>query len=33
VNPLAYWASSSVTKEKSFVTLTPGHNVLNFLPQ
>jgi len=23
-NPLAYWASSSVTKEKSFITLTPG---------
>jgi hypothetical protein len=23
-NSLAYWASSSVTKEKSFVTLTPG---------
>jgi len=23
-NPLAYWASLSVTKEKSFVTLTPG---------
>jgi hypothetical protein len=22
-NPLAYWASSSVTKEKSFITLTP----------
>ncbi len=21
-NPLAYWASSSVTKEKSFITLT-----------
>ncbi len=22
-NPLAHWASSSVTKEKSFITLTP----------
>jgi hypothetical protein len=24
-NPIAYWASSSVTKEKSFFSLTPGH--------
>jgi hypothetical protein len=24
-NPLGYWASSSVTKEKSFITLTPGN--------
>jgi hypothetical protein len=23
-NPLAYWASSSAMKEKSFITLTPG---------
>ena len=23
-NPLAYWASLSVMKEKSFITLTPG---------
>ncbi len=23
-NPLAYWASLSVTKKKSFMTLTPG---------
>jgi hypothetical protein len=23
-NPLAYWSSLSVTKEKSFVTLAPG---------
>jgi hypothetical protein len=23
-NALAYWASSSRTKEKSFITLTPG---------
>ncbi len=23
-DPLAYWASLSVTKEKSFITLTPG---------
>jgi hypothetical protein len=27
-NPLAYWASSSVTKEKGFITLTPGVNNL-----
>ena len=25
---LAYWASSSVTKEKSFITLTPGGDVI-----
>jgi len=24
-NPLAYWVLSSVTKEKSFITLTPEH--------
>jgi hypothetical protein len=23
-NPLAYWASSTVKKEKSFITFTPG---------
>ncbi len=27
-NPLAYWASSSVTKEKSFITYAPGGNVM-----
>jgi len=27
-NPPAYWASSSVMKEKSFITLTPGINVI-----
>ncbi len=27
-NPLAYWASLSVTKEKSFITLTPGANAI-----
>ncbi len=27
-NPLAYWASSSVMKEKSLITLTPGVNVI-----
>jgi hypothetical protein len=27
-NHLAYWASSSVTKEKSFITLTPGVNLI-----
>jgi hypothetical protein len=26
-NPLAYWDSSSVTKKKSFITLTPGELV------
>jgi hypothetical protein len=24
-NPLAYWALSSATKEKSFITLTPEY--------
>jgi hypothetical protein len=28
-NTLAYWASSSVTKENSFITLTPGGKVMN----
>jgi hypothetical protein len=27
-NALTYWASSSVTKEKSFITLTPGVKVI-----
>jgi hypothetical protein len=27
-NPLAYWASLSVMKEKSFITLTPGRTLL-----
>ena len=27
-NHLAYWALSSVKKEKSFITLTPGANVI-----
>jgi hypothetical protein len=27
-NPLAYWASPSVTKEKSFTTLTHGVSFL-----
>jgi len=32
-NPLAYWASSSVTKEKSFITMTPGVDVTkSFFP-
>ncbi len=26
-NPLAYWATSSGTKEKSFITLTPGEKL------
>ncbi len=26
--PSSYWASSSVMKEKSFITLTPGPNVI-----
>jgi hypothetical protein len=29
-NPLAYWASSSVMKEKSFITLTPGVNGVKY---
>jgi hypothetical protein len=28
-NPLAYWASSSVTKEKSGIILTPGGHAVN----
>ncbi len=28
MNTLAYWASSTVMKEKSFITLTPGINVI-----
>jgi hypothetical protein len=27
-NTLAYWASSTVTKEKCFITLTPGVDVI-----
>ncbi len=29
-NPLAYWASSSVKNEKSFITLTPGQSRLTW---
>ncbi len=31
-NPLAYWASSSVAKEKSFITLTPVWSSTQKLP-
>jgi hypothetical protein len=31
-NTLAYLASSSATKEKSFKTLTPGANVIKLFP-
>jgi hypothetical protein len=33
MNTLAYLASSSATKEKSFITLTPGGNFINILRQ
>jgi hypothetical protein len=28
-NILAHWASSSMTKEKCFITLPPGHKSIN----
>jgi hypothetical protein len=32
-NTLAYLASSSATKEKSFITLTPAHTFFNNIHQ
>ena len=32
-NPLAYWASSSVTKEKSFITAAPGRRLPSSSPR
>jgi hypothetical protein len=33
-NPLDYWATLSATKEKSFITLTPGEKIAKlFRPQ